>query len=221
MKEKQIVKIGQRFGRLVVVNTLDNVEPNGKKYKHAHCICDCGNETKVRIGSLFLHTKSCGCIRRENISARKHGRSKTLLYYVFTNIKNRCYYKPHKSYKDYGGRGITVCDEWLKHPELFYSWAEDNGYKKGLTIERIDNNKGYSPDNCIFVDRFVQCNNKSNNHIIEFNNEKMTMMQFCRKYDINYNLFESRIRNKKTVFESMQNCGKYKHKYQKRETVLC
>lgn len=222
--KKYFIKEGQRFGRLTVVNEF--YIPNSKGYKNrfARCICDCGNKITPRVTSLFDdNTKSCGCLREDNykIISKTHGKSKTPLYFIFICMKNRCYRKEVPEYKNYGNRGIKICKKWLNDFMSFYNWAINNGYKKGLTIERKDNDKGYSPENCEFVTRQIQCNNKRDNHIIKYNNEQLTMMNFCRKYNLNYGLFESRIRNGKSIKNSMINCGEYKFRDQRRKKILC
>jgi hypothetical protein len=219
---KYIINSGDRFGRLIVIDEVYIIK-KGYKQRYVNCLCDCGNKTIPRVTSIFDgNTSSCGCEKVKNVSIRrfKHGMCKTSLYYVFTDMKNRCYRKELPDYKNWGGRGIKICDEWMSDFLLFHNWAMSNGYEKGLTIERKNNNEGYSPYNCTFVTRLVQCNNKSNNHIIEYKDEKLTMMQFCRKYNINYMLFESRTRKGKSIEQAMVNCGKYKFKDQRRSVLV-
>ena len=141
--EKYKNLIGLQFGKLTVRHVYH------MKQKHAsrlimECICECGNITHQRIESLRKgNVTSCGC--------SSHGLSQTHLYFVWKNIKNRCYRRNNIGYKWYGGRGITMCDEWKENPMSFITWCMDNGYKEGLQIDRKDNNKGYYPDNCRFV----------------------------------------------------------------------
>ena len=98
----------------------------------------------------------------------------------------RCYYPTTNGYKRYGGRGIKMCDEWIKNPQSFYEWALENGYKDGLTIDRIDVNGNYEPNNCRWVTKEVQDNNRRNNRKITYKGETKTLSQWCRKYNINY-----------------------------------
>lgn len=167
---------GQRFGRLIVLERAeDHITKSGKKVKRWNCLCDCGNKKIVRHGELRNgHTQSCGCLHKEKVGAmnRTHGLSAKhdRLYPLWKSIKYRCYNKNSKSYKDYGGRGIKMCDEWLNNPKAFCDWAINNGYKedktdKGvnmLTIDRIDVNGNYCPENCRFVTNEVQAKNKRN-----------------------------------------------------------
>lgn len=163
---------GQRFGRLVAIRRDGSyVAPNGRKSAKWLCACDCGNTVSVIARSLVTgHTKSCGCLMREVNSrqATKHGREGTRLYVVWINMKQRCENPNNSRFADYGGRGITVCDEW-KDFESFAAWADASGYdanaKRGAcTIDRIDNNKGYSPTNCRWTDMKQQRVNQRRNN---------------------------------------------------------
>ena len=213
---KYFIEKGQRFDYLTIIDEI-YLTKKGYTQRYAKCICDCGKETVLRVTSLFVNKiNSCGC--KKNYYS-KHRKCKTSLYYVFNCMKNRCYRKELPDYKNYGGRGITICNEWLDNFMSFYNWAINNGYRKGLTIERKDNNGNYTPVNCCFATRMEQCNNKRTNRIIKYKNEELTMMEFCRKYNLNYGLFESRIRANKTVRDSMINCGYYKFRSQKKLKV--
>mgnify|MGYP006908855972 CR=1 FL=1 len=171
---------GQRFGNLVVIR------PNGKRFnkKAWLCQCDCGNTKIIRSSNLRVDgtTNSCGCYRREINKTKKpgykHGMYRTRIYRIWQGLKWRCYYPTHVSYKYYGGRGITVCKEWLDDFFAFNTWAINNGYNDNLVIDRIDNNGNYEPDNCRWVTMKVQGNNKSNNHLITFNGQTHTLSEW-------------------------------------------
>ena len=134
--------IGKKFGRLTVTEEHERGR-NGTYWK---CDCDCGNEVWVYRGKLTIgHTKSCGCIVRSLDGLSKHP-----LYDTWTGIKDRCYNKNSQSYKNYGGRGIKLSKDW-ENFKSFYNWSIKNGYKKGLSIDRINNDGNYSPDNCQWI----------------------------------------------------------------------
>jgi hypothetical protein len=124
----------------------------------------------------------------------KHGMRHTPLYHVWRSMKGRCYNQNDQRFHVYGARGITVCDEWKNDFQAFFNWAMSNGYKPDAkrgecTIDRIDVNGNYEPSNCRWSDARAQANNKTNNRIIFFDGESMTMADFCRKYSLNYKQF--------------------------------
>ena len=163
------LKIGDKYGKL----TITSFTRNESGYVYCNCICDCGNKKSVRRDHL-INGKiiSCGCWRKYKASIvtgnrLKHGKSRTRLYKVLRDMKTRCYNSNSPDYPRYGGRGITICKEWLSDFEKFEKWAIENGYdetapKMQCTIDRIDNNKGYSPDNCRFISVAEQNRNKTN-----------------------------------------------------------
>ena len=172
---------GQRFGRLTVIERAPS-----KNITRWKCHCDCGNDIVTTANNLKRgHTTSCGCFREENRPnlKYKHGLKKSRIYEVWSKIKDRCCNEKNKSYPRYGGRGITMCDEWKNDPEAFAKWAYENGYRDDAeygecTVDRIDNNKGYSPENCRIVDLKVQSNNRRSNLWIEHNGERKTLAQW-------------------------------------------
>ena len=123
----------------------------------------------------------------------KDGRKGTRLYSIYRNMRTRCYNKNTTSYKDYGARGITVCDEWLNDYKLFSDWAMSNGYRDDLTLDRINYDKGYSPDNCRWVTTKVQSNNTRRNHYVTLNGITKTLKEWSEFYNINYRTVRDRL----------------------------
>lgn len=173
---------GQKFGKLTVVIRAGVNMQNKALWV---CKCDCGKETIV--SGVYLrngHTKSCGCYRAE-IGEKiftKHNGSNTRLYRIWCGIKKRCYDRNDKDkYKYYGGRGITVCDEWRNDFQAFYDWAMSHGYADDLTIDRIDNNGNYAPLNCRWISKKEQMNNTRRNHSVTINGESKNITQWAEE----------------------------------------
>lgn len=163
---------GEKFGRLLVLERAESyIEPSGRKRTMWKCLCDCGKITIVQASSLKAQTvHSCGCAKTERNQKyfTTHGFSKEKLYGLWREIKKRCYNPNYKQFKDYGGRGIIVCDEWLNNYVAFRNWALNNGYNPNAkfgdcTIDRINVNGNYSPENCRFVSMKIQNQNKRKN----------------------------------------------------------
>lgn len=162
MSHNRIDLTNQRFGRLTVVEFAGQSSDGQAKWK---CLCDCGTTTFSSGGNLRSgRMKSCGCLRRENgvSHARgmtQHGQHGSRLYRIWNTMKNRCQNPNVHNYERYGGRGITVCEEWQMF-EAFRKWALSHGYEDHLTLDRIDNFSGYSPQNCRWASMKEQQNNK-------------------------------------------------------------
>lgn len=163
--------VGDEFGRLTIKEKFFDEE---KRKTYAICDCSCGKETKQRLTSLVQGTiVSCGCWKAEKASERiskqnfVHGKGNMnyRLYRIWSAMKTRCYNNKHISYQGYGGRGITICEEWLVSFDNFERWSLNNGYLDELTIDRIDNNKNYEPSNCRWVDMQTQAANRRNNRM--------------------------------------------------------
>ena len=191
---KEVDLTGRRFGRWFVLNKEDAyIASSGNRYTRYLCRCDCGAERAVLSASLRNgRSTSCGCYNAENKKevCRKnfttHGESKTRLYHIYNDIKKRCYNKNAHNFDDYGGRGISVCAEWRFDYNKFRQWALANGYKDDLSIDRIDVDGDYSPNNCRWVDNVTQANNRRSNRIVEINEQIHTLAEWARILDVPY-----------------------------------
>ena len=177
---------GKRFGRLTVIG----VEDNGKRKTYYACQCDCGNVKVIRADALVSGcTVSCGCKKREqdrlNLTANhSHKMSGTRLYNIWSGLKGRCNNPNDPRYDRYGGRGISVCDEWNTSFQSFYDWAINNGYSDDLTIDRIDNDGNYEPTKCKWSTNKEQCNNRVTNINIKIGNTTKTLTEWCEIFNV-------------------------------------
>ncbi len=165
---------GKRFGRWTVVS-FDGVI---NKHTFWKCECECGNIKSVDASVLTRgESLSCGCLRSEITKMRTKKWFSERLKRIYEGIKNRCYNQNVKAYKNYGGRGIKICDEWLKDGMKFQEWALDSGYTENLTIERKNVNNGYEPDNCIWASMKEQQNNRRDNKKVIYKGKTVTISQ--------------------------------------------
>lgn len=186
---------GQKFGRLTVVERSCN--SNKDRNVYWICRCECGNYTVVQGRNLRNgKSKSCGCFMRDYAkhAKTKHGLHKSRLYRIWYDMKKRCYSKTESTYEHYGGRGITICSEWLNDFMSFYSWAMSNGYADNLTIDRIDVNGNYEPSNCRWATMKEQGNNKRTCIYLTHNNETHTLTEWAEITGLNPNTLYKRIR---------------------------
>lgn len=185
---------GQTFGRLTVIAP----HSCGERQMKYICQCECGNVKIVRPDSLLYGaTKSCGCLKKEhdkiNLAANhSHKQSCTRLYDIWQGMKHRCYNKHNAKYHRYGGRGITVCDEWKNDFKAFYDWAVSNGYDEKLTIDRIDNDGNYQPNNCRWSTVKEQCNNRETNIKITIGNSTRSLQEWCDIFEVDYKKINAR-----------------------------
>ncbi|MBQ2284235.1 MAG: hypothetical protein II244_01070 [Clostridia bacterium] len=183
----------QKFGKLTAIERHHIVKTKNKTTHFWLCKCECGKYTIVNISNLINgHTKSCGCLKHK-ATVITHNLSNTRLYKIYYNIKSRCNNPKNKKFKDYGLRGITLCQEWEEDFMTFYNWSIANGYTDKLTIDRIDNNGNYEPSNCRWVDYTLQANNRRTSKLITYKNETHTLAEWSKitkigSYTIAYRL---------------------------------
>ena len=176
---------GMKFNRLTVIKKDGTYNGRGRNTRWL-CLCDCGNYTHAPTAALRGGKQiSCGCYASERMTKMnmKHGGFGTRLYEIWRQMHRRCYGKETKAYPYYGGRGITICDEW-KEFEPFKKWAIENGYADDLTIDRIDVNGNYEQSNCRWVTAKEQANNRRSNHKVEYNGETHTVSEWADKYGV-------------------------------------
>lgn len=194
----------QRFGRLTAIKR----DKNSKRTKWI-CKCDCGNIKSIQLTHLRSGaTTSCGCYHKEvnhNIQTQ-HGMTKTSLYNRWKSMKQRCLNPNNKAYNNYGKRGITICDEWLDYNN-FYNWAINHGYKDDLQLDRIDNNKGYEPNNCRWIKPIINNHNRR----ITAKIDGIPLKDFAIIHNMKYSLVHTRYYSlkKKSIEINTQNILTY------------
>ena len=195
---------GKKFGKLTVIERDKSDNHRNATWK---CKCDCGNVVIINSRSLLSGmTKSCGCLRKETNTERltkwKTPEEKNLSN-RFSDMKQRCYNPNDSGYKDYGARGIYICDEWLNDPNSFIYWSIENGFRENLTLNRIDNDGPYAPWNCEWTDYIRQANNRRSNVIVEINGESHTIADWARLCGINYSTLNSAFKRGYQIFKDM------------------
>lgn len=188
---------GERFGKWTVLEKRNKATSGNYKWL---CRCSCGNEVEVD-GNSLRSGKSTGCRR----CAVPHNRTKYTgdpIQTIWAGMKQRCYDPNQNRYNIYGGRGILIYQKWLDDPTKFYEWAYSNGYKEGLSIERVDNDKGYIPSNCKFIPLSKQAENRRTNNYIELNGKTKTLSKWCRDLGMNRGTVRGRLRRGWTVEEA-------------------
>lgn len=182
---------GQKFGRWTILKKAEKHPKTGSAMWL--CRCECGTEKVVSELSLIKgQSKSCGCLHLDKLTT--HNKAYTRIYNIWGHMKDRCNREKSHAYKNYGGRGVKVCDEWADSFENFYDWAMNNGYEDNLTLDRIDVNGNYEPANCRFITMKEQNRNKRNCKIITYKNEKHCISEWAEIYNIDRKKLEKDIR---------------------------
>ena len=197
---------GKRYGRLTVVRRWEKLPTGHSKWL---CVCDCGN-TKIVEDSNLKHSDkiSCGCWRKELYieNAKWRGESHTPLFQIWQSMINRCTKPNAQNYKYYGGRGIQVCDDWIDPINgyfLFKGWALTNGYEDGLSIERIDYDGNYTPENCKWIPLNEQSKNTRRAHKLTFNGKTMCLTDWAKEFKINRGTLTSRLKRGMSVEDAL------------------
>jgi hypothetical protein len=194
---RKIDLTGRRFERLTVIG---EAEPDKNGHARWNCRCDCGEEKTILSTHLVRGSiRSCGCQRAKRRT--KHKQSRTKLYKVWEEMKQRCNNQNNASYSNYGNRGISVCPEWQDDFQVFYDWAMENGYADGLQIDRINNDGDYEPGNCRWVTKKENLRNKRQSVFIEYHGQMHTVAEWAKITGIHRNTIANRIRAGKTPEE--------------------
>lgn len=179
---------GKKYNLLTVIEKAEKT-PQGKT--NWMCRCECGNIVKVNGSNLRSGSvKSCGCLRHRTVDSTRKRHYK--LYLVWSGMKDRCRNKNCRAYVNYGGRGIQVCDEWSNF-DNFVEWALANGYKEGLTIERVDVNGNYDPHNCIWITKGEQSDNRRSCRYYTYKGKTQNLRHWCDEYNVEYQLVHNRV----------------------------
>lgn len=189
----------RRFGKLTVIEFIKETKISNETFRFWKCICDCGKEYKAtERGLLKGEERSCGCIKKIKRYGSTCKKTENLkLYGVWANMQQRCLNHKNKDYKYYGARGIKICDKWISDFRYFYEWAISNGYKDGLTIERIDVNGNYEPSNCKWIPFKEQSKNKRNNVMITYEGETHCLNEWSRIKKISKDVLRYRLKRLK------------------------
>lgn len=194
------VNVGDQFGILTVTaRDNDYIQPSGRVRKMFICKCKCGVVKSYREDAL-KHLSSCGCLRNKDNALRqtKHSEARSRLYNIYYSMRNRCLMPKCSEYNRYGGRGITICKEWLEDNTKFFEWAKQNGYSENesdLSLERIDVNGNYCPENCKWIKIKEQYNNMRKT--IRIGN--LSLAEFCRQANLNYSIVQGKYYRTKDI----------------------
>lgn len=203
MKRKFKDLSGKIYGRLTVI---ERDYAKNKKDIYWKCQCSCGSPIKSIRGDKLKNgdTQSCGCLRTElkTLHGDATRNRRTRLYKCWCNIKSRCNNPADTDYMYYGGRGISICQEWETDFSTFKTWAICNGYENNLTIERKENSKGYNPLNCYWIHQKEQSKNKRNNILITYNDQTKCLAEWCVELNLKYSRVRSRLLRGWSIYEA-------------------
>lgn len=197
------IQIGAKFNHLTVIG-FDSMRlmANGKHATFMNFRCDCGKEKVLKMSPVKNGiVRSCGCLIAINHQKAMvtHGMSKSKLFGVWNGMNSRCHTPSDSNFSYYGGRGISVCDEWRKDFVAFKNWALNNGYAQGLDLDRKDNGGNYSPDNCRFVPHFINTRNRRNTKSVEYNGITLPLKVWCDFFNLDYRKTLNRLKRGKPI----------------------
>lgn len=195
---------GQKYGRLTALYKLRNYHKKGTYWL---CVCECGNLKEVYLGSLTSGaTTSCGCYHKERVKEAFtiHGKRNTRLHKIWRCMKQRCYNTNNTDYPNYGQRGIKMCDEWLTDFMTFYKWAMTNGYNDKLSIDRIDVDGNYSPDNCRWATAKQQARNRRYCKYFTYDGETHCIKEWCEILNLNYKTISTRLSRNWSIEKALE-----------------
>lgn len=208
---RTVVEPGKKYGHLTA---LSFSHINKKGHQMWWFECDCKDHTKKQIVASFVltgHTTSCGCRANDGHNNYRHGLCRDRIYRIYHHMIERCYKPSCKEYKNYGERGVKVCDEWRESFLAFNKWAIENGYKDNLTIDRIDVNGNYEPSNCRWTTQKIQQNNRRNNHIITIDGVSHTISEWGEITGVGCDNIYARLKlgwdEKRAVFQKVKRKG--------------
>jgi len=187
--------LGQKFGRWEVIG---EAKPR-RKMSYWLCRCECGNEREV-VGADLKRgmSESCGCLNADKNSESRttHGLSRHRFYHTWLNMLDRCCDSSCPNYENYGKRGISVCEEWYRDPTAFLAWCDSQEPEEGHSLDRINNEGNYEPSNCRFVNKVTQSRNRRDNVLVDYNGEKLCLMEFFQKYSVvSYDTMDRRVKS--------------------------
>lgn len=210
--------IGERYNMLTII---DVVRPDGYKQAVFKCQCDCGNAVYAFPYQVYTgKTKSCGCYKQALLVAtrRTHGGSKSPLYLEWRSMVSRCHNPESYNFKDYGGRGITVCDAWRNSPQAFYDWVDSTGGRPNrATLDRINNNGPYSPENCVWATMHQQSRNKRSNIFVTYQGRTKCLADWAEELGLSHETLRYRYHRGMTPEQILHkgplpNSGRFKPK---------
>lgn len=191
-----MLKVQQLMSKKYSRLTITEIGPPKSGGRKCIAVCDCGITKSYNLSSVMRgDVKSCGCLQRENAkySNTKHGLKQHTLYSIWCNMKTRCTNPKSENFKWYGGKGITICNDWLNDFKIFFEWSIANGWAEGMQLDRKDGSKPYYPDNCRFVTPSANSRNRTSNVVLIYQGESKCLTEWCELLNLDYSSIHHRI----------------------------